>query len=174
MTVQAKVDTSSAFAGLDKLSLALKTKVARSMGVAAGQVFRDEAKRRAPIGDHGPDEGISPYPGAIREAIYLAFREGRSTKDQVFYSVSWNKRIAPHAHWIEFGHWRVNVLVPTGAAGMWVATKERLPSPKWVPADPFMRPALESMRHIAAQVAIDRGKVRLAELLAGKDSGTES
>lgn len=173
MSIKAKTDVSSAFAGLDRLSTLLKTKVARSMGVASGTVFRDEAKRRAPIGVHGPDEGISPYPGAIRESIYLAYREGRSTDDEVVYSISWNSRIAPHAHWAEFGHWRINELVPIGTAGLWIATKDRLPAPKWVPAQPFMRPALEAMRNVAAQEGIERGKVRLAELLAGKDSEVE-
>lgn len=174
MSIQTKTDFSSALAGLDKLTGPLKTKVARSMAVAAGKVFRDEAKRRAPVGDQGPDEGISPYPGATREAIYLAYREGQTTEDKVVYSISWNSKIAPHAHWQEFGHWRVNELVPIGTGGLWVATKERLETPKWVPAQPFMRPALESMRQVAAQAAIERGKVRMAELLSGKDSEAES
>lgn len=173
MSIQAKTDFSSTFAGLDKLEMMLKTKVARSMAVAAGKVYRDEAKRRAPVGDQGPDEGISPYPGATRDAIYLAYREGQTTEDKVVYSISWNSKIAPHAHWQEFGHWRVNELVPIGAGGMWVATTERLETPKWVPAQPFMRPALDAMGQRAMDAATERGRVRMAELLAGKDGGAE-
>lgn len=173
MSVHAKTNFADALAGLDRLAGPLKTKLARSMGVAAGKVYRDEAKRRAPVGDHGPDEGLSPYPGALRDSIYLAYREGRTTESQVVYSVSWNARIAPHAHWIEFGHWRINELIPIGAGGLWVATKDRLDTPQWVPAQPFMRPALDAMSGVAAQAAIERGRVRLSELLAGKDTGVE-
>lgn len=167
MSIQAKTDLSDAFAGLDKLAGPLRVSLARSMAVAAGKVFRDDAKRRAPMGDQGPDEGLSPYPGALKDAIYLAYKEGRSTEAQVVYSVSWNARIAPHAHWIEFGHWRINELVQVEGTGMWIATKNRLETPQWVPARSFMRPALESMRQVAAQAAIERAKVRLPELLAG-------
>lgn len=164
MSIQAKTDLSSAFAGLDKLSELLRTKVARSMGVAAGQVYRDEAKRRAPIGDG------SDMPGTLKESIYLAYSDKRTSQQKVVYSISWNSKLAPHGHLIEFGHWRINQLVPIGSGGLWVATTDRLDTPKWMPADPFLRPALDAMGSRAGQAAIERGKARLRELLAGKDA----
>ena len=165
MSIQAKTDFYSALAGLEKLAGPLKTKLARSMAVAAGKEFRDEARRRAPIG-----EG-SDMPGTLKESIYLAYREGKTTERQVVYSVSWNSRLAPHGHLVEFGHWRINKLMPIGAGGLWVATKERLDSPKWVPAHPFLRPAMDAKRNAAAEAGIERGRVRLAELLSGKHTG---
>ena len=173
MSIQAKADLSSAFAGLDKLAGPLRVSLARSMGVAAGTVFRDEAKRQAPIGNQGADEGISPYPGALKESIYLAFNEGATTDARVVYAVSWNSKIAPHGHWIEFGHWRVNELVPIGDGGLWIATEQRLDNPVWVPAQPFMRPALEGRRDAAMQAASARARARLPELLAGTSGGAE-
>lgn len=172
MSVKVKSDFSSALAGLDRLNGPVKHQLARSMGVAAGQVYRDEAKARAPVGDQGPEEGISPYPGALRDSIYLAYAEEKSTEAQEVYSISWNKNIAPHGYWMEFGHWRVNVLVPIGTGGLWVATKERLDAPKWVPAHPFMRPALNAGPRAAA-AAMARGRVRLAELLTAANAGAE-
>ena len=164
MSIQAKTDFSSAFAGLDKLAGPLKTKLARSMGVAAGQVYRDEAKHRAPIGDG------SDMPGTLKEAIYLAYSDKRTTNQHVVYSISWNSKLAPHGHLVEFGHWRINQLVPIGSGGLWVATTTRLDTPKWMPAHPFLRPAMDAMGSRAGQAAIARGQARLTELLAGKDS----
>ena len=173
MSIKATTDLSSAFAGLDKLAGPLRVSLARSMGVAAGEVFRDTAKALAPIGNQGAEEGISPGPGSLRNAIYLAYREGASTDARVVYAVSWNSKIAPHGHWIEFGHWRVNELVPIGDGGLWIATEQRLDNPVWVPAQPFMRPALEGRRDAAMQAASARARARLPELLAGTSGGAE-
>lgn len=164
MSVRALTDFRSALDGLDQLAGPLKTKLARSMGVAAGKVYRDEAIRRAPIGDG------SDMPGTLKEAIYLAYSDKRTTQQLVTYSISWNSKLAPHGHLIEFGHWRINQLVPIGSGGLWVATTDRLDTPKWMPAHPFLRPALDAMGSRAGQAAIERGKVRMRELLAGKDS----
>ena len=171
MSVSAKTDLTSVFAGLDRLAGPLRVSLARSMAVAGGQVLRDEAKQLAPIGEDGP--GISPYPGALRDAIYLAYRDTRSTDDRVVYSVSWNSKLAPHAHWIEFGHWRVNELVPIGAGGLWIATDDRLETPKWVPAQPFMRPAMGAWPR-AQQAMMQRARDRLPELLRGAAATPEA
>jgi hypothetical protein len=102
----------------------------------------------------------------------LAFKESKSTEQVVAYSVSWNAKGAPHGHLIEFGHWRVNVLV-RGPKGTWIATKERLPAPKWVPAHPFLRPALDSGGAAARAAMLKRGRERLPEILAGNVGAAE-
>lgn len=149
-----KIDLSGALAGLDRLGAAV-TSVSRSMGVAAGSVVRDEAKALAPVKS-----------GKLKAAIYLAYRDAQSTESKVVYSVSWNGRKAPHGHLVEFGHWRVNELVQ-GEDGLWRASRDRLPEPKWTPPHPFLRPAFEGTRNRLMQVATKRGRERLQELLAG-------
>ncbi|HYG07656.1 MAG TPA: HK97-gp10 family putative phage morphogenesis protein [Stenotrophomonas sp.] len=150
-----RVDLSGALAGLDSLA-EMTNSVARSMGVAAGQAVRDEAKARAPVDD-----------GTLRDAIYLAYRDGDSTQARVVYQVSWNSKKAPHGHLLEFGHWRTNVLV-RGEDGKWRATSELLPAPVWTAAHPFLRPAYEATLSRLAEVAAARGRKRLAELLNGE------
>lgn len=159
MTVSAKLDTSGWAEGLAQLSGPLRESLARSMAVAGGRVLRDEAKHLAP-----------KESGLLASSIYLAHKEGRSTEAQVVYSVSWNSKVAPHGHLIEFGHWQKYVVkkLPNGD---WFTTDTLLPAPKFVPAHPFLRPALDSAGKRAQQAMVDRGRVRLKELLNGDADG---
>jgi HK97 gp10 family phage protein len=150
----AKADTGSAIAGLDKLTGPLATRLARSMAVASGTVYRDEAKLHAP-----KDEGV------LADSIYLAFKEDRSTEVLVTYSITWNARKAPHGHLLEFGHWQTHATY-RGVDGKWYTNKDAiLAVPKWVPAKPFLRPAFDTGRERAQRAAVDRGRERLPELL---------
>lgn len=156
MSIEAKVDFSSALAGLERLAGEARVSLARSMAVAGGQVFRDEAKLRAPV-----------ETGRLRDSIYLAFRDGKSTDQQVMYSVTWNSKKAPHGHLLEFGHWQPYKVVRK-PDGSYVSVKSQpLPAPKWVPARPFLRPALDAAMSRAREAMLKRGSERLAELLRG-------
>lgn len=152
MTVRGKVDLSGM--GLEKLGGSIRQKLASSMLVAGGKVVRDEARARAP-----------EETGRLKQSIYLARDEKVSVGAKVGYNVSWNSRTAPHGHLIEFGHWRVNRLVPTGELGRWKATTERLPAPIWTAAQPFLRPAYEATKARLLDVMVARGRERFPELL---------
>lgn len=166
MSIAAKVDTSEWTAALDKLVGPARESLARSMAVAGGQVLRDEAKLLAPVGS---EEGGSIYPGALRDAIYLAYKHHRSTGNQQVYSVSWNAKKAPHGHLLEFGHWQPYVVakIPGGYGGGYYSTKVKKDTPTWTSAHPFLRPALDSAGARAMDAMIRRGRQRLPELLAG-------
>jgi hypothetical protein len=151
---KASADTASALAGLNSLTGPLATRLARSMAVASGTVYRDEAKLLAPR-----DEGL------LASSIYLAFKDDRSTDEKVTYSITWNAKKAPHGHLLEFGHWQTHA-VYKGRDGQWYTNKDTiLAQPRWVPAKPFLRPAFDTARERAQQAAIDRGRERLPELL---------
>lgn len=83
---------------------------------------------------------------------------------------------APHGHLIEYGHWRYFALV-RGKDGRWrtmihpskigtprpdrrasIAVKSQyyvaLPTPKWVPARPFLRPAYDAKQAAAKEAAM--------------------
>lgn len=174
MKSQAKMDMSEAFAGLDRLDQ-VKYQLARSMAVAGGSALRDEAKVRAPVGRAEEDitGGGSIRPGALRDAIYLAFRDGESTQARVKYTVSWNAKKAPHGHLIEFGHWQPFDVVLTKAGwrtrasgkGARAKGRARKGGPKWIPAVPFLRPAYETVFPRLQATMVQRGRERLPELL---------
>lgn len=127
--------------------------VSRAMGRAVGMAMRDEAKQQAP-----------KKSGKLAAAVYVAF-DDKSTESRVVYSVSWNRKKAPHGHLLEFGHWRTNVVVQR-ANGQWITTNERLAKPEWVPAHPFLRPAYMTIQPVVMRIAGDAGRKRLQELLA--------
>lgn len=167
MTIKANVDFKDAVAGLDKLS-EIRVKLARSMAVAGGKVLRDEAKARAPV---GTDEGGSKSPGLLQRAIYVAYRDAVSTEAKQVYAISWNAKKAPHGHLIEFGHWQTHVRYK-GKDGNWY-TGAKLAVPKWVPAHPFLRPAMDAAMAQARAAMLQRGRERLPELLAGGGDADE-
>jgi len=162
-------DASGWFAGLAKLGNAkLRESLARSMAVAGGVVLRDEAKLQAPVKD-----------GVLRSAIYLAYKDRRSNEKQVIYSVTWNAKVAPHGHNVEFGHWRYNKIVngfpqkslrPGLKKGK--GPEDHVPpgallKPKWVPGDPFLTTAYQVAGQRALRAMIARGQQRLPQLLSG-------
>lgn len=177
MKTSAKFDVSEAVAGLDNLDR-IKYQLARSMAVAGGSALRDEAKLRAPVGRAEEDitGGGSIRPGSLRNAIYLAFRDGESTESRVKYSVSWNAKKAPHGHLLEFGHWQpFNVVLTkngwrTRASGKGSRAKGQLRAggPKWISAVPFLRPAYEAVLPRLQPIMVQRGRERLPELLGAK------
>lgn len=173
MKTTAKLDVSEAIAGLDKIDK-FKYPLARSMAVAGGQLLRDEAKIRAPVGraEETAMGGGSIRPGALRDSIYLAFRDGESTETTVKYSVSWNASQAPHGHLLEFGRWQPFPVFfgaqgwRTRASGKGKRAKGvRLQNPKWVSAHPFLRPAYDASLPRLHGVMVQRGRARLSELL---------
>lgn len=92
-----KMDVSEILRGLDGMA-AIKESLARRMLVAGGQVMRDEAQDRAPVGDEitggyaANFKTGSQMPGTLRRSVYLAYSDKRSTETVFTYSVSWNSK----------------------------------------------------------------------------------
>lgn len=174
----ADADVASALKGLDVLNGDLRVHLARSMAVAGGEVFRDEAKARAPVGGDlavaAHQHGESNNPGTLKRAIYLAYKTELSSRAEAVYTVTWNKKVAPHGHLVEFGHWQTRKAY-VGSDGYWYSTKEPLAQPRWIAANPFLRPAYDAALPRARAAMIARGRERLPELLNnGYDPGSDS
>ncbi len=162
-----KMDFQQVYDRLDGLAGVAKKHLPRSMAVATGTVFRDEAKARAPRGMDTPTSKVGPRL-PLAETIYLAFSDSRSFPEagQVTYSVSWNSRHAPHGHLVEFGHWQP-FHVYRNSDGSWRTDRRRpLPTPRWIPAVPFLRPAYDAVGSIAIQAGLRRGEERMNEVLS--------
>ena len=159
-SIKATVDTSEWAEALQALKGDFRTRLARSMAVAGGEVLRDEAKAR-----------VTEHTGRLKNAIYLAYRDAHSTEKVVMYSVSWNAKKAPHGHLVEFGHWQVHP-ARKDQSGEWVSDPTKLlKEPRWVPADPFLRPAFDATRERIFIAMANRGRERLPELLAEAKAG---
>ena len=156
--MKVSLDADALLSGLDALADDAYS-VARTMGAAVGAAMRDEAKA-----------SIRSRSGLLASSLYVAFNPETSTNTSVMYSVSWNRKKAPHGHLVEFGHWRTNVTVQL-PDGRWITTKEKLPKPEWVPARPFLRPAQSAVAPRALNIAVAAGSRRFAELTNGGTNG---
>lgn len=127
----------------------------RKAAGAGAKVLYDEIHVRVPV-----DEGL------LRSAVYRYYDKARSVAGRHTYSIGVNKKKAPHWHLLEFGHWLVNVTtrLPNGQI---IATKERLPVPKWIPAVPYLRPSFDGR----VSAAMDAARSELAQSLrnGGRD-----
>ncbi len=86
----------------------------KKIHMGAALVLRDEARDLAPVLQK-PKKGR--VAGLLRSAIFAAY--GKDSVSDVLVGV--NYKIAPHAHWLEFGNVRI-------------------------PAQPYMRPAITATR----------------------------
>lgn len=157
-----------AFDGMDDL----KESLARRMGVTAGQVVRDDAKDRAPLGDpwvmgYGADwKTGSDDPGALKESIYLAYNERQSNDQQIVYSVSWNAQKAFWGVMVEFGFIMADQVVGESGVGFWTLKgTPRKGGPLQVKAQPFLAPALDANIGRIRDAALARGKEEFPKLL---------
>lgn len=169
-------DVQSALKGIDSFAAQLKEHLPRSMAVAGGKVIRDEAKQRAP-----------KQSGLLAKSIYVAYADKRSKPSDglAVYSVAWNSKTAPHGHLIEFGHWRYNKIVNGFPQKSRISGKKSargpqnhsgpgaLQKPVWVPASPFMRPAYDAVAQTSVQAMLDRGQVRLGEIMKAVADGKD-
>ncbi len=147
---------------LDSLDGPFKESLARRMLVEGGVLLRDAAKSNARLAAN--KEGAETR-GLLASAIYLVFDTDASGKTSFTYKISWNSKVAPHGHLVEFGHWRTHV-VYKASNGEWYTIKDRpLDSPVWVAARPFLRPTWDSYRGAAVRVMIARGQKEAPKLL---------
>lgn len=151
----------------------LPKELPRRMLVPAGQLIRDEAIMRAPVGDAttgGYDSGKtgSQEPGTLRDAVYLAYSDRRSNETTTTYSVSWNG----DAFWgtfMEFGFTRPYKIVPVKGGGFATLKGQPYvgPDPRFVGAS-FLGVAYEVRADEAVRLAMDEGRRAAAELLGGR------
>jgi len=162
-TITATLDTTGLMATLDALAGPIKESLSRRMLVEGGVLLRDAAASNARMAAN--QEGVEVR-GLLARSIYLAFDEKSSAGDLFNYTVSWNRKIAPHGHLIEFGHWQTHVAYK-GSNGEWYTRKDMpLDAPRWIPARPFLRPTLDSYGKTAISVMLRRGQTELPKLLA--------
>lgn len=113
---------------LDNITKAA-TGAVRPAAQAGAQVFYNEVRQRAPVSDkpHSTKDKKQTYqPGNLRAAIYQAYMDKESGQERASYRVSWNKRDAFYARFVEFGTSKM-------------------------PARPFLRPAFDAVQNKALQ-----------------------
>lgn len=158
----------------------VKEKAVRPAAHAGALVFYQEMEKRIPVRD-----------GVLRKGLYRFFDEKLSSDTRKTYLVGINARKAPHWHLIELGHWQYFRVVRTADGRYFTAVRpdakgKRPPKkraslqeklayyqpnpggPKWVPAQPFIRPSYDA----AVGRAITAMKERMAQRIEDIKNGT--
>lgn len=154
----------ASFSPIQAVSMSFDTDLVAAIGRFEQKIQGDLLAKVAYAGVNvfydGLRESVPVDEGDLYGAIYKWFDKKRSTPMRKIYATGPNKRKAPHWHNAEYGHWRVNAV--RFVNGRWIATKERLATPKWVNGRPYVRPTFDGRR----QRAFDAMRSRLKELLA--------
>lgn len=160
------VDVSGALAGMDRL-VQIVEPVARAMGSAMGGSVRDEAKLRAPILKPENVGTDNQQPGVLQRAIYQAFDERAHVLNpaQYKYNVSWNSKVAPHGHLIEFGHKMPFQYDITGDGRYFTPKPEQAQVKQiFVAALPFLGPAFDAKQRTLLSIAVSAGSTKFGEV----------
>lgn len=155
-------DISEVVKALEKMNESVAISMARSMAVAGGKVIRDDAKMRVPT-----------RTDTLYNALYLAYRDKSKGTRQARYSVSWNSKKAPHGHLVEFGYVQVYRVHVNENGRFWTDKSQRLPEPRYVPGNSFLRAAFEATTARAQKAMMDRGRERWREIMGELHGNTE-
>lgn len=118
-------------------------KATRPAAQAGAQVLYEEVRQRAPISGkpHSTKGKRQTYqPGNLRKAIYQAYADKESGEKNSTYRISWNKKDAFYARFVEFGTSKMA-------------------------ARPFLRPAYDAARAKALQAANERMQAEVKKAL---------
>lgn len=130
----ATFDTAALAAQVQGLRAELGTALRPAAQAGAELLYLQVKQNAASLGRHT---------GKLQNSIYQAHSSDNSRPGEVErYHISWAARKAPHGHLVEYGYLQTHHVFK-GKNGKWVTLKKRpLPTPKAVPAQPFVRPAM--------------------------------
>jgi HK97 gp10 family phage protein len=171
-------------AALARLDENVKKKYVRGAVGAGARLIRDAAIKNvaAVIGSTQPKSGARRRTGRLQRAIYSAWLAKESTTDTQSFIVSVKRgrnfqsktttrrgktfqtsnKDAYYWTWVEFGHVVTKSKIKGGQRRREAARKPLKAAGQFVPARPFMRPALESNK----TAAIEAVRVELAKRIA--------
>lgn len=105
MTLSATFNAARLNARIDRIKASAKGAV-RPAAQAGIQVYYDEVKARAPVGQsvhHTKGKKQTFQPGNLRDSIYQAYADKESNDKRAAYRVSYNKKKAFYGHFVENG-----------------------------------------------------------------------
>ena len=179
-------DLMAFLAELKSLPVMVQQRIAKGAAATAASVIRKASIERAPLyipasvmhgGAHAPKN--HPPPGTLKRAIYQARMVDQCTPTKEVWMVgvrAGNKTTskgtalpnAYYAKWVEFGHFTRTPRGP-GTRKARRAAARASGAVRWVPPQPFMRPAFDASQAAALKALADYIQARLpAETAANK------
>ncbi|CAG9262219.1 HK97-gp10 family putative phage morphogenesis protein [Paraburkholderia caribensis] len=151
---------------LTTLDSAVSESLLRQAAVAGARLILEEAKCRAPVGNHsGVRKGNEHYPGFLRDHLIIAYDNDVSVPGRLAsYIVTWSKD-AFYGRFIELG--KKNA-VRLSARTLARAIHDMEFGSSATPAQPFLRPAFEARKADAASVSMQIIDQKLRETRLGQ------
>ncbi len=153
-------------ARLEELPNALAGKILIPATTAGARVIRDEARRRAPVGKHGPAQLGDHTAGNLKRSIVTRVRR-RGVATGVTVSIGATKQ-AWYAHIVEMGAAAHTIVVgktKKALASGGVFFGRKVDHPGSAP-QPFLRPALDTQSQKAIDVLGKRAWAGIAKFAA--------
>lgn len=138
------------------------------LGDAAKEAVRPAAQAGAEVLYEAVKRNVENRPesktGNLKNAIYQVYSKDNSNEFKATYHVSWNSRKAPHGHLVEYGYKQKYRVVYDEKKQRWYTLKDQpLPTPKQIPAYPFVRPAQAKFG-----AALDAAEAVVRQRMAGQ------
>lgn len=131
----------------------------RSAARAGALVIYNEMRLRAAGADGGPNVGT----GRLVRSIFHWHDDKASINGKQVYLIGPNKRTAPHWFNVEYGHFRVNVVIRL-PNGQFKATPQRLQKAEFVPPYSYIRTTWDAKKSQVAPAMLRRLAERIDEL----------
>lgn len=150
-------------AALKALSDNFVNQVCRPAAFVASTVLYDEMRLRVPKDS-----------GTLKSAIYR-WREKSETHInntvRSVFNVGPNKRIARHWWLVEHGHWQIYQVYWNEEKQAWRTSKKLLAAPRYVAAQPYIRPTYDSKIKVALQAGLAEMQRRIKNKDLWVDTG---
>lgn len=105
MSLLARFNPSAIKARFDEYKVRAQ-KAIRPAAQAGAQVYYDEVRSRAPVGEsvhHTKGKKQTFQPGNLRDSIYQAYADRKSDAGKAVYRISYNKKKAFYGYFVEHG-----------------------------------------------------------------------
>lgn len=174
MLTKVSLDNKSVEALFAKLSdPAARESLASRIAIRGAKIVRDEAKQRVPVGiaearalaQLGVRTGGSKNPGRLKASIYARKSDARSTTQQIVYSVTWNSKLAPHGHLVEYGYVQRYRVYFNRKLKRWVTDKRKPGRLVRVGARPFLGPAYAARKQVIIKAMLARAEGAFQEIV---------
>ena len=144
---------------LQALSDNFVNQVCRPAAFVASTVLYDEMLRRVP-----------KHSGTLENSIYR-WREKAGTDQRAIFYVGPNKRTAQHWWLVEHGHWQIYQIYWNEEKQAWRTSKKLLAAPRYVAAQPYIRPTYDAKMKVALQAGLAEMQRRIKNKDLWVDTG---
>ena len=168
--VQGLADLKRAFDGIVADS---RKRVLRKMASAGGRYMRDQVRAATPVGKAPTrKEGKTVQPGALKRGAFYFFARRDSSANQAVFRVTYRRKTAFYAPWVEYGHrivarfkGKYTDYPVRGKGRLTGLSQRRRASTGRVPPHPWFEAAVRSAAARTIDVQVEAGELEVRKIV---------